>query len=426
MMVHDSIILKGGRVLCPSTDVDEVADVLILDGQVQSIGGPFDGADARVVDCAGCIVAPGFTDLGAELCDPGKVWREDLLTGSEAAAAGGFTTVVASPRTDPVMDNPVTVSETLGRARSVSGARVELAGALTLGLEGQSMSELGLMAEAGVVAFSDGRKPMMNAALMRRSLDYARPFGLPIMIRPGDLDLEGAGVMHEGEVSTQIGLRGIPSAAEEIGVARAIALARLTGAKIHLSQVTTAGSIGLLRVAKEEGVSITSAAPARHLVLTDRQVDASVYCTSTRMLPPLRSEADRASLVDAVLQGVIDVVTADHVPMTRQEKEMEYMVAKPGAMGLETAFRAALSALGDLRRTIEVLGVEPARVLGRTAKVASGCPADLVVVDPNIDAEVTGPYRSKGHNEPLEGVSLKGEIRVTIRDGCIIYGPQVD
>jgi len=421
-MPADSILLKGGRIICPASGTDAVADVWIQDGVIQAVGAT-DAEGAQVVDCTGCVVAPGFTDLGAELCDPGKTWREDLQSGSEAAAAGGFTTVVASPRTDPVIDTPVAVSETLGRARSVSGARIELAGALTLGLRGETMSELGLMAEAGAVAFSDGRKPMMNAGLLRRSLDYSRPFGLPIIIRPGDLDLEGAGVMHEGEVSTQIGLRGIPGAAEAIGVGRAIALARLTGAKVHLSQVTTSESVRLLRAAKSEGIQLTAAAPARHLVLTDRRVDTSVYNTATRMLPPLRSESDRAALVEGVSDGTVDAITADHVPLTRLEKEMEYMLAKPGAIGLETAFRAALTATDDIYRTVQALAVAPAEIIGRTATVAISGVADLVVLDLNSEADVAGPYRSKGHNEPLEGVQLKGSVRLTIRDGCIIYGP---
>jgi len=422
-MPADSIVLKGGRVICPASETDAIADVWIQNGQIQAVGSGIDAEDAQIIDCAGSVVAPGFTDLGAELCDPGKTWREDLSSGSEAAAAGGFTTVVASPRTDPVIDTPLAVSETLGRARSVSGARIELAGALTLGLRGETMAELGLMAEAGAVAFSDGRKPMMNAALLRRSLDYARPFGLPIIIRPGDLDLEGSGVMHEGEVSTQIGLRGIPAAAEEIGVGRAIALASLTGARVHLSQVTTAGSVRLIRAAQSEGLPLTAAVPARHLVLTDRLVDESVYNTATRMLPPLRSELDRVALVEAVLDGTVDTITADHVPMTRLEKEMEYMLAAPGAIGLETAFRAALTATNDIHRTLDALAVRPAKIIGRTAEVAVNGVADLVILDLNTEATVAGPYRSKGHNEPLEGVQLKGSVRLTIRDGCIIYGP---
>jgi dihydroorotase len=422
-MAVETIILSGGRVVCPATGTDAVADVLIQDGRIAAIGAEASSSTGRRVDCSGAIVAPGFTDLGAELCDPGKSWREDLASGSEAGAAGGFTTVVCSPRTDPVVDTPVAVAELLARAARVSGARVEVAGALTLGLNGQGMSELGLMAAAGAVAFSDGRKSMMNAALVRRSLDYARPFGCPVFLRPANTDLEGAGVMHEGEVSAQIGLRGMPSAAEEIGVAAAISMARLTGARIHLSQVTTANAVSQLRSAADEGLALSAAAPARHLFLTDREVDASVYDTSTRLLPPLRSERDRVALVAAVMDGTVSCVTADHVPMTSLEKEMEYMLAKPGAMGLETALAATLTATNDPVAAVRALAVGPAAVLGRTAELTVGSVADVVVFSADESHEVAGPFRSKGLNEPLIGHTLSGRVLLTVRDGCIIYGP---
>lgn len=420
-MPAETIHLKGGRIVCPATGVDGVGDLWIKGGQI--VGEADAGGSVTVIDCSGKVVAPGFTDLGAELCDPGKTWREDLASGSEAGAAGGFTTIVASPRTDPVLDTPVAIADTLNRCMTVSGARIEVSGALTHGLDGAHMSELGLMVDAGAVALSDGRKSMMNAALLRRSLDYARPFGVPVMLRPGDTDLEGAGVMHEGDVSTQIGLRGIPAAAEEIGVAKGIALARLTGAKVHLSQVTTAVSVELLRTAKASGVDVTASVPARHLVLTDRAVDHSVYNTSTRLLPPLRSEGDRDSVRAGVADGTIDCVTADHVPMTSLEKELEYMHAKPGAMGLETAFSAALTALGDIRTVVVALAVKPAAVIGREACLSEGSVADVVVLDIEAQRTVEGPYRSKGLNEPLDGTVLSGQVVATIRDGCIIYGP---
>lgn len=422
-MQTEAVVLKGGRVVCPASGTDAVMDVRVQDGVVMSVATTVELDNARVVDCAGKVVAPGFTDLGAELCDPGKCWREDLVTGSEAGAAGGYTTIVCSPRTDPVVDTPVAVGELKVRAAQVSGARIDIAGALTVGLKGQGMSELGLMAEAGAVAFSDGRKPMANAALLRRVLDYARPFGLPVFLRPGEPDLEGAGVMHEGEVSTQIGLRGIPAAAEELGVGRAIAFARLTGACIHLTQVTTRASVTQLAAAKADGVRITAAVPARHLLLTDRFVDESVYDTATRMLPPLRTETDREALVSAVLDGTVDSITADHVPLTRLEKELEYMYAIPGAMGLETALGAALTATQDVVSTVRAMAVSPAAVIGRTARVAAGAVADLVVFDPTVRKEVRGPFRSKGTNEPLLGQSLLSQITLTMRDGCIIYGP---
>ena len=421
-MPAETIHLKGGRIVCPATGTDAVGDLWISGGRIIA---PAEAGDSvTVVDCAGKVIAPGFTDLGAELCDPGKTWREDVASGSEAGAAGGFTTIVASPRTDPVIDTPVAVSEALGRCMAVSGARVELAGALTHGLDGTHMSELGLMVEAGAVALSDGRKPMMNAALLRRSLDYARPFGVPVMLRPGDTDLEGAGVMHEGEVSTQIGLRGIPAAAEEIGVAKSIALARLTGAKVYLSQVTTSGSVDLLRAAKASGLSVSASVPARHLILTDRDVDHSVYNPSTKVLPPLRSGADRDAVRAGVADGTIDCISADHVPMTSLEKELEYMHAKPGAMGLETAFSAALTALGDIWAVVVAMAVNPAAVIGREARLSEGSVADVVVLDVDAQRTVSGPYRSKGLNEPLEGAVLSGQVVATIRDGCIIYGPQ--
>ena len=413
-MQAESIVLRGGRVVCPASQTDVVTDVWIRDGKIAGLGDSASGVAGREIDCTGKVIAPGFTDLGAELCDPGICWREDLSTGSEAAAAGGFTTVVASPKTDPVVDNPVAVSEALVRAQGLSGARVEIAGALTLGLNGEAMSELGLMAEAGAVAFSDGRVPIANSGLLRRSLDYARPFDVPVFLRPGDTDLEGAGVMHEGKVSTQIGLRGIPAASEEVGVGRAIAMARLTGAQIHLSHVTTEAAVTLMRGAKAQGLSVTCGVPARHLLLTDQLVDESVYDTATRLLPPLRSEADRAACVAAVLDGTIDCITADHVPMTQLEKEVEFMHAKPGAMGLETAFGAALTALSDVDATVRALAVGPAAVLGRQVSIEVGSDADLVVFDPDAEAVVSGPFRSKGLNEPLEGRVIKGRIHLTI------------
>ena len=420
-MPAETIHLKGGRVVCPASGTDAVGDLWIKDGEI--INKDDAGERVTVVDCAGKVIAPGFTDLGAELCDPGKTWREDLASGSEAGAAGGFTTIVASPRTDPVLDTPVSIADTRSRCMTVSGARIEVSGALTIGLDGEHMSELGLIVDAGAVALSDGRRTMMNAALLRRSLDYARPFGVPVMLRPGDRDLEGAGVMHEGEVSTQIGLRGIPAAAEEIGVAKGIALARLTGARVHLSQVTTAGSVELLRTAKASGVDVTAAVPARHLVLTDREVDHSVYNTATRLLPPLRSEQDRDAVCVGVADGTIDCISADHVPMTSLEKEHEFMHAKPGAMGLETAFSAALTALGDIGKVVVALAVKPAAVIGKNARLTPGSIADVVVLDVEAQRTVAGPYRSKGLNEPLEGAVLTGQVVATIRDGCIIYGP---
>jgi dihydroorotase len=424
-MKREHLVLRGGRILCPASGVDTVDDLWICDGRVVAIGALPGGIVGREVDCSGAVVAPGFIDLGAELCDPGMCWREDLSSGSEAGAAGGFTTIVASPRTEPTIDTPVAVSDLLARAAAVTGARIEVAGALTLGLDGEDLSELGLMAEAGAIAFSDGRRTMMNAGVLRRALDYVRPFKRVVMVRPGDTALEAGGVMHEGRVSVCIGLRGIPAAAEEIGVARAVALARLTGARVHLSAVTTASAISLVRQAKASGLAISAAVPARNLCLTDEAVDLSVYDTATRLLPPLRGEADRLACLAAVRDGTIDCICADHVPHSRIEKEMEFMHAQPGAVGLESAFRAALTGLdGDISTVVSAMASGPAGVVGRVAEISVGACADIVVLDCE-HLEVQGSNgRSKGMNEPLAGRLLRGLVRLTVRDGCIIYGPQ--
>lgn len=423
-MQTKNLFLRGGRVVCPLTNKDVVADVQIADGHVVAVGENLNG-EGQEVDCTGLVVAPGFVDLGAELCDPGFLWREDVRSGSEAGAAGGFTTVLASPKTDPVLDTPVAIANAVAEASKATGARILISGALTHGLKGESLSEIGLMVDAGACAMSDGRKPVMNSGMLRRALDYVRPFNVPVLMRPGDSELEASGVMHEGEYSMLVGMRGIPSAAEEIGVARAIALARATGARVHLSAVTTENSISSLRTAKADGLQISAAVPGRHLFLTDAAVEDSVYDTATRMLPPLRSDEDRQACVAGVLDGTIDCITADHVPHTRVEKELEYMYAKSGAMGLETAAGAALAGLdGNVEALVQALSVGPASILGMEAKIAPDSIADVVVFDAESDHEIVGPFRSKGCNEPMTGRTVPLKVHLTIRDGCIIYGPQ--
>lgn len=418
-------LFRGGRALCPQTGLDACVDVRVEGTTILEIGpdlAPRPGEE--VVDCAGAVIVPAFVDLGAELCDPGATWREDLRSGSLAAAAGGYALIVASPATDPVVDTSSVVADVLCRAAGLEGARVLQAGALTVGNLGKELAELNDLVEAGCVALSDGARAIGDSLVLRNALDYARPLGVPVFLRPGEPSLEERGVMHEGQVSTRIGLHGIPAAAEEIGVARAISLARLTGACVHLTHLTTARGLALLAAAKAEGLPVTAAVPARHLGLTDEAVDAREYDPVLRLLPPLRPEADRAALVEAVRSGLIDVVSADHVPWTRVEKEHEFAVASPGAVGLESAFSAAMTALGDLGAVVRAMAVAPARLLGREAALRVGAEASLAVLEPDTLGPLPAPRYSRGCNEPLAGVTLRGRVRATLVAGRATWGPR--
>jgi len=422
--------LEGGQVVCPATGINGRFDVLIDEDLIVSVlpEGQTDlssaDGDIRRLDCSGFVVAPGFVDLVAEVCDPGMTWREDLGSASEAAAAGGFTTVVASPKTDPVVDDPSVASDVIARSSALSGARILQAGALTTKLEGEQLAEVGSLLEAGCVAISDGGRQVPNAAVLRRGLSYARPFNAPVFLRPGESTLESEGCMHEGLVSLQIGLRGIPAEAEEIGVSRLVALARLTGARLHLTHVTSIGGLRALEAGRKEGLSITGTVPARHLVLQDRDVKESIYDTRLRLLPPLRSAPHQEALIAAVRSGLLAGVVSDHVPWSRVEKELEFAYAKSGATGLETALSATLYAMeGDVIATVKALSIGPAQVIGFVPRIEAGAVADLVVFDPKAQRTVTAPKRSRGVNEPLEGRTLLGEVQSTMVGGKLVFGP---
>lgn len=410
--------LEGGRVLCPATGINDVLDVVLDGDRVEGLYAPGGGPAGAALDCRGLVIAPAFVDLACQLCDPGFPWREDLHSGSRAGAAGGFATLVAAPATSPVVDRAAVVDHLVRRGAEAPGARVAVSGALTVGLLGLELAELGALADAGCCAFADGSRPVSDAGVLRRALEYARPFGLPVIVRPGEPALEQEGVMHEGVVSLSVGLRGLPEAAEEVGVTRVVALARATGARVHLSHVTTARAVAVIEGARREGVAVTAAVPARHLLLTDAAVAESAYDTRFRLMPPLRPERDRLALIDAVRRGVIDVVAPDHVPLGRVEKEIEFQYAEPGAVGLESAFAATFTALdGDLELTVRRLSLGPAAVLGLVARVAPGARADLVLIDPAAAGSCPPPRWSRGCNEPLEGRTLRGRVVRTLVGG---------
>ncbi len=413
--------LEGGRVLCPASGRDERADVLIRDGRVQAVGAGLGPADEHL-DCSGAVVCPALVDLDAELGDPGITWRETLETGSRAAAAGGFTAVLASPATDPTVDDAAIVRELASRAKDEACIEVLVAGGLTQGLRGEELAELGLMAEAGAVAFSNGDRLVPDSLVLRNALLYARPFGLPVLLRAGEEALESVASMHEGPASLLAGLRGLPAAAEELAVARLISMARYTGAHIHILGITAALAVAWLRRARQEGVPITGTTIALHTLLTDQAVLDSCYDSNTRLLPPLREESDRRAVLDALRDGTLLGASSGHRPRTLVDKELEFSHARPGAVGLETALACVLAGSGDLSVAIRALSTGPARLLGLDRRVAEGAPAELAVVE-GEGTWTVDPVRfhSKCRNTPLTGRSLPGRVRHTLHQGRVVH-----
>jgi len=419
-------VFFGGRVVCPVTGRDEEADVLVEGSQIAAVGGiDLDGVDAEKVDCSGLVVCPGFVDLEPEICDPGMTWREDLVSAGHAAARGGFTTLLASPRTDPVLDDPAVVREVLDRAAEAACVQVLISGALTKSLGGEDIAEVGLLVEAGASALSNSGVHIQSTTVLRNALLYARPFGKTVMLRVGDPWLDQVGVVNEGDVSTGMGLRGISDASEEIGLSRLVALARVTGARVHATRISTAKGVQVLRRAREEGVDISGSTGATYLLLNELDVLESGYDTAFKLSPPLRTEADRLALVEAVRDGVITAVCSQHVPWTRVEKELEFEQAEPGAVGLETALSATVAGLGDLKAAINALSAGPASVLGIRNAIEPGAHANLVVLDPGAEWTADpSQFASKNGYTPLAGRTLPVLVKRTICLGEAVHMEQ--
>jgi len=416
-----SILLQGGRVIDPSRDLDEAADVLIQDGTIAGVGRGLsapDGADVRNVK--GKIVTPGLIDLHVHLREPGNEDEETVASGARAAAAGGFTAICAMPNTDPVTDNQAAVGFIVRQSSRAAGARVYPIGAVSIGQKGERLAEFGEMVSAGAVAVSDDGKPVVSSHLMRTALEYARTFNIPVADHCEDPTLAAGGVMHEGLVSTRLGLKGIPSAAEEIMVARDVLLAELTG---HMS---ARGSVAIIREAKERGIRVTAEVTPHHLTLTDYACEE--YDTHAKMNPPLREAADVAALRGALKDGVIDCIASDHAPHAYDEKEAAFDDAPFGVVGLETAFAVAHTELVctgvfTLPELIRRMSTEPARafhVAGGT--LAPGSVADIAVFDPaakwSVDPDT---FHSKSHNTPFAGRALTGRAFLTIVAGSIVH-----
>jgi len=423
------ILLANARIVDPSRDLDINGDLLVADGVIREakrgIGAAGVPEGTEIVDCRGKVVAPGLVDMRTFVGEPGAEYRETLASASQAAAAGGVTTIVCQPDTNPPIDEPPIVDFVLRRARDTAIVHVHPMAALTKGLKGEEMSEIGLLKAAGAVAFTDGLKSVINAQVMRRTLIYARDFGALIVHHTEDPDLVGEGVMNEGEFAARLGLSGVPKAAETIMLERDLRLVALAGARYHAASVTCAESLDVLRRAKDAGEAVTASASINHLTLNE--VDIGAYRTFLKMAPPLRAEDDRKALVQALASGLIDVVMSDHNPQDVETKRLPFAEAAPGAIGLETMLTAGLRLVhnGEIELTtlLKAMSTRPAELLGLTAgTLRTGAPADIVVIDLDVPW-ILDPQDLKSNckNTPFDEARLQGRVVRTIVTGRTIY-----
>jgi dihydroorotase len=421
------ILIRGGRVIDPSRGADGIADVYLEDAKVASVGRDIGSPEqALVLDAGGKIVAPGLIDLHVHLREPGQEDIETVASGAMAAAAGGFSAVCAMPNTDPVTDNQAAVGFIVSQAQRAGKARVYPIGAISLGQRGQQLAEFGELVGAGAVAVSDDGKPVVSSHLMRTALEYARTFGIPVADHCEDPTLAAGGAMHEGIISTRLGLKGIPAAAEEIMVARDILLAEHTGGHVHLCHMSTRGSVELIRRAKEKGLRVTAEACPHHFTLTHEACEG--YNTNAKMNPPLREAEDREAIRLALKDGTIDVICTDHAPHHYDAKEREFDDAPNGIIGLETAFGLAVTELVEtglltVCDLVNRMSTMPARIFNLPGgTLAPGAPADLVIADATSPWVVDpATFYSKSRNTPFAGRRLTGRAEVTIVRGQVVY-----
>jgi dihydroorotase len=420
------LLIKNGRVIDPAARRDETGDVLIEEGAIRAAGPNLDAAGAEVIDATGMVVAPGFIDIHVHLREPGFEHAETIETGSRAAAAGGFTSICPMPNTAPVNDNPTVTNYIVERARRFAAVNVFPVGAITKNSAGEELAAIGSMKNAGIVAISDDGRPVMNARVMRRAMETARSFDLPVIDHCEDLNLSAGGDMHEGFYSTRLGLRGIPGSSEDVMVARDVLLAESTGARFHVAHISSARSVALVASAKARGVAVTCEATPHHISLTDAELAS--YDSDYKMKPPLRTGGDVAAVVEGLVSGTVDAIATDHAPHPGSEKMQEFEKCPFGVIGLETALGVALEVLYHsgkigLPRLVELLTCAPARILRLDRGTLSvGAPADVTI----FDTETPWTYDvnrslSKSKNTPFHGRTFRGGPVATIVNGAIVW-----
>ena len=422
-----ALLIRGGRVIDPSRGTDGIADVLVREGKIEAVGRNIPAETGiGIIDATGRVVAPGLIDLHVHLREPGFEHAETIASGATSAVAGGFTAVCAMPNTDPITDSQATVGFVLRQAIRAGKARVYPIGAVSLGQRGEQLTEFGEMVQAGAVAVSDDGKPVASSHLMRTALEYARTFGIPVADHCEDLSLAQGGAMHEGLISAKLGLKGIPSAAEEIMVARDIILAELTGGHVHLCHMSTRGSVDLIRWAKQKGLRVTAEATPHHFTLTHESCLG--YNTNAKMNPPLREAADRDAIREGLRDGTIDCIASDHAPHHYDAKEREFDDAPNGIVGLETALGLAIrelvgTGLLSLPDLIARMSTAPARLFGLTGgTLAVGAPADVVIFDPDRRWVVRPEeLHSRSVNSPFIGETLTGQADITLVGGRVAF-----
>jgi dihydroorotase len=431
MMLSDRrpILLANARIVDPSRDLDVAGDVLIADGVIREakrgIGAAGVPEGTEVVECRGRIVAPGLIDMRAFIGEPGAGHRETLASASQAGAAGGVTTIICQPDTSPVIDDPAIVDFVLRRARDTAIVHVHPMAALTKGLLGNEMTEIGLLKAAGAVAFTDGEKSVTNAQVMRRALTYARDFDALIVHHTEDPDLVGEGVMNEGEYAARLGLGGVPKAAETVMLERDLRLLALTGGRYHAASLTCAESLAVLRRAKDEGLAVTASVSINHLTLNE--LDVGPYRTFLKLAPPLRAEEDRAAMVAALGSGLIDVVMSDHNPQDVETKRLPFAEATAGAIGIETMLTAGLRLVHggeiDLLTLLKAMSTRPAELLGvGGGTLKPGARADVIVIDPDLPWVLDpAELKSKCKNTPFDEARMQGRVVRTIVAGRTVY-----